>query len=377
MKALTKWSQVFTLIFLLFSCATKKDTDFLDFNSDEVEETLNVDHKVLKKFKVESEPEDAISQSENKTLISSKKENKLNKGKSQTNKNKLEVQREKKKDTKSALNEIKKEVVENGFSYPEKDYPEAFIKYDKVSAPAWKSFKPTVYIGEKFTFKVTYLGVTAGHIQMETLPQAKISGETVYHFKARMRSARYYSYFYTLDDSLESFVSTDDFLPLKYVLLQRESAQKVDDLQLFDSDELMTYHFYKRLKKGKRREIELKKPIPRYFQDSFSALYFVRGFPLEKGDRYEFPIVTRGKIWILKIFVEGEEEIDVNGKPTKAIRLNAETRFPGVLEKKGDILFWYSADEIKKLLKFQAQVKIGSVEGELVDYASGQPNQAL
>ena len=62
----------------------------------------------------------------------------------------------------------------------------------------------------------------------------------------------------------------------------------------------------------------------------------------------------------------------MNGKDVKAYRLNAETRFPGVLEKKGDILFWYSADDQKKLMKFEAEVKIGSVSGELVEYSRGK-----
>lgn len=358
------------LVVLSFSCATKKDTDFLDFNSDDVEETLNIDHKVISKFKVEKEEISPEKSPKASSTLTASKQPPIKEAKEvQVGKDKP-----KKKET-EAPTPVKESSVKD-FSYP-KDYPEEYKKYDKISKEAWKEFKPVVFIGEKFTFKVSYLGVNAGHIQMETLPEVKINGMEAYHLKAKMRSARYYSYFYTLDDSIESFISKKSFLPMKYVLLQRESAQKVDDLQLFDSNDLKTYHFYKRLKKGKRREVELEKPIPRFFQDSYSALHFVRGFPLEKGDQYEFPIVTRGKIWILKIAVEGQETIDVNGKDIKAIRINAETRFPGVLEKKGDILFWYSSDETKRLLKFEAQVKIGAVEGELIDYVPGQSSQTL
>ena len=256
-------------------------------------------------------------------------------------------------------------------TYPA-EYPEAYKKYDLKSKEVWPKFTPLIFPEEKFTFRVGYLGITAGFIKIETLPKVSIGGVEAFHFKARMRSARYYSYIYTLDDSLESFVSTDDFTPLKYVLLQRESAQTVDDLQLFDSQKLKTYHFYKRLKKGKKKNVELEKPIPRYFQDSYSALFFVRGLPLKKGDQYEFPIVTRGKIWILKLKIEGIDSLKIMDKWIPAIRINAETRFPGVLEKKGDIRFWYSNDKYRKLLKFQADVKIGSITGELVDYKPGK-----
>ena len=100
-------------------------------------------------------------------------------------------------------------------------------------------------------------------------------------------------------------------------------------------------------------------------------MQFTRGLPLNKGDTYDFPVVTRGKVWLLKVEVMGEEEITVNGHDVQGIRIKAETHFPGVLQKSGDISFWYSADPMRKLLKFKAKVKLGSIFGELVDYKAG------
>jgi hypothetical protein len=119
--------------------------------------------------------------------------------------------------------------------------------------------------------------------------------------------------------------------------------------------------------------MEFEKYIPGLFQDSYSSLYFVRGLPLSIGDQYEFPVVTRGKVWLLTLKVEKKEKIDVNGKEVEAFRINAETRFPGVLKKKGDIIFWYSTDSLRRLLKFNAKIKLGSVEGELVEFTPGEP----
>lgn len=361
-------------IFLLVSCATKKDTDFVDFDSEDIEQKLEIDKEKIKRFTTKEVKLPAKTKSKNKTLKN--KNEKLNQDKNAFSDKGPKSSLGQKESEEDVAHERSTVLHRYPRSYP-KDYPKAFKKYDQQAKKAWDIFDPLVYLGEKFTFKVAYLGITAGHIQMETMPVVEIDNEKAYHFKARMRSARYYSYIYTLDDSLETYITVKDFIPKKYILLQRESAQKVDDLQLFDREELKTYHFYKRLKEGKRKELEIEKPIPFFFQDSYSALHFVRGFPMAKGDMYEFPIVTRGKIWIIKILVEGEETIDVNGKDVRAIRLNAETRFPGVLEKKGDILFWYSADEKKKLLKFEAQVKIGAVSGELVDYVPGTALEAL
>ena len=140
---------------------------------------------------------------------------------------------------------------------------------------------------------------------------------------------------------------------------------------MFDSKKLQNYTWYKRVKEGSNRDEKKTVYIPYYLQDSFSALQFVRGLPLKKGDLYEFPVATRANSWILKLEVLGEETINVMDKDIKAIRIKAERHFPGVLQKSGDIIFWYSADEMRKLLKFQAKVKIGSIQGELVEYKPG------
>ena len=106
-------------------------------------------------------------------------------------------------------------------------------------------------------------------------------------------------------------------------------------------------------------------------QDSFSALFFVRGLDMVKGKAYRFPVVTRGKIWILAMEIMEYEKIDVLGKEIDAIKIKAETRFHGALKKKGDIVFWFSNDQYKRMLRFEANIKIGSVKGVLVEETLG------
>lgn len=391
-RDLSKLAPALCLLFTIQSCATKKDRDFIEVEASQVEKSLGVDKTKLGKFAVipgEEESADRLTEkaekaektekTENKNDPVHKKEHSQIRKATKSDKTSVKVDEQKQKNNQSTSSE-KVEATKNDKEISEvirdevNPYPEAFPKYDAKSEKIWPLVKPKIFVGEKFTFKVGYLGITAGYIQLTTEKPVKIGAEDVFHFSAKMRSARYYSYIYSLDDSISSYVRKKDFIPMKYVLAQRESSQTVDDLQLFDTDDLKTYHWYKRIKHGKLKEVELSKYIPRYFQDSYSALHFVRALPLEIGDVYEFPIVTRGKIWILKLKVEREEKIEVMDEEIAALRINAETRFPGVLEKRGDILFWFSADKYKKLLKFEAQVKIGSISGEIVEYQSGESN---
>ena len=278
------------------------------------------------------------------------------------------------KNKKSAKVEDEKSIApiagQHAFNYPP-EYPQDLKDYDAVSKSIWDRFKPIFYQGEQSIMAISYLGVTAGYITISSKDIVKINDKIAYHYYARFKSKDAYRYFYWLDDTIETFIEKSTFLPTKYSLIQREKKQNVDDLELFDFKKLRTYHWYKRVKEGNNKEERIDNFIPRFSQDSFSALQFVRGLPLKKGDLYDFPVVTRGKPWLLKIEVMGEEIISVNGSDVNAFRLKAETHFPGVLQKSGDINFWYSADETRKLVKFQAKVKLGSIYGELVEYKPG------
>jgi hypothetical protein len=251
------------------------------------------------------------------------------------------------------------------------DYPEEFKAYDEKAKLVWEKFKPVFYQGEESILSVTYLGVTAGYITIQSKEVTTLNNKEVFHYFARFKSSDSYRYFYWLDDRLDSYVDKTTFLPMKYSLIQREKKQDVDDLQLFDFKKMMTYNWYKRVKKDSDKNEKGETKIPSLGQDSFSALQFVRGLPLKKGDVYDFPVITRGKFWLLKVEVFGEETISVNGSDVRAIKIKAETNFPGVLKKSGDIFFWYGANEERRLLKFQAKIKIGSVNGELVEFKPG------
>ncbi len=254
--------------------------------------------------------------------------------------------------------------------YP-KDFPEAMKGYDEKSKVLWSNYKPMIFIHEKMTIDIKYLGVLAGKIFLQTKPIKQIGDKHVFSFFGKMVSAPFYKIIYTVDDYIETFLDINKMVPIKYSLVQRESGQLVDDLQLFDQEKLKTYFWMKRTKRGTTTKDNLETNIPYYFQDSFSPIFFVRGLPLNIGDKYEFPVITRGKLWIIKIVVEKKEMLDTPLGEVEAYRLSAETHFPGVLEKQGDIIFWYSADSYRKLLGFKAKVKIGSVEGEIVEYTSG------
>lgn len=348
----------FILFFLaLVSCASKEVGQFYSSDSQKKIEKnlandLNLDDSTLKKFEVSNKiiaaPVKVPSQKQ-KNISPSKKVKQLSSSKE------VEVQ------------------VENIVIDPRlaKDYPPEYVTYDKKYSSIWDELKPNFKKGETHKLSISWSLFNAGEITLETLGKVFVGQEPAFGFSANLVSAEYFESIYKLQDKLESFVSQDKFLPIKYTLSQRESGQSVDDIQLFDQNKLKMYFSFSRDKKGKKTKKNEEINTPRYFLDSFSVLHFIRALDFKVGDKFSLPVMTRAKLWFLNAQVDKIEEITIMNKSVRAFKIKAETQFPGVLKKSGDIIFWYSADASKKLLKFEAKVKIGTIKGILTDYQAG------
>lgn len=355
------------LLVLTLSCATREAPLLGSESSDDLVDVFQSNDERFERFRVVRDDEQAVAESTSAHTpnASSKPEATI------TTEPVSPTQPQKPKEDLQDIVEDIQEMEAGGIEFTGEEIPEVFKLYDYRSQKVWDLYKPLYFPGEEKTMAIKYLGLTAGYITIQTRPMARVNDRPVMHFMGHMRSARFYEYLYRLDDSVETYVDAHSQVPLRYTLIQRESSQDVDDIQVFDHEKNKTFYWYKRIKNNQTKEEEKEAYVPNLFQDSFSALFFARGLPYKIGDVYEFPIVTRTKLWILKMEVEKIETIRVMKERVQAFKVRAETRFPGVLEKRGDIIFWFSADDKKRLLRFRANVKIGAVEGELTDYKAG------
>jgi hypothetical protein len=247
-----------------------------------------------------------------------------------------------------------------------KDYPQELIALNAKAKKVWDLYKPNHRADEKVFLDIHYLGMTVGKIMISNKGKKVINGKEVWHFHARFKSAPFYSNIYELDDTVDTYVTSDQFLSSRYSLIQRETKQDIDDLQLHDRDLYKTFWFYHQKKSdGTVRDKKDEKFIPFYSIDPFSVVFFYQGLPLKNGDTYEIPLINKGKVLILKSVVEGREKIATAKGTKNAIRVHATTKYTGETLKSGDLFFWFSDDDKRTFLKAQAKIKIGSVTGDI------------
>lgn len=234
-------------------------------------------------------------------------------------------------------------------------YPQRRIKVD----PIW--------VGEKQTLEITYLGLAAGTFVTEVLPNKVIANRPVYHFKATAESSSVMNLFYRLNDTIESFWDYEGLFSHRFHMALDETKQKRDALELFDSEAKKVFYSDRKnqLDKGLAESKTILDMVP-FPQDSYSAIFFVRTLPLEDGKVYTFPVVSEGRGWECVVTVVRREMMDTPLGRKQTIVIRPQTRFNGVLKEEGsNNLIWLTDDDRRLIVRLEAKIKIGFVAARL------------
>lgn len=232
--------------------------------------------------------------------------------------------------------------------------------------PSRRPPRDPIWVGEQQVFDITYLGMSAGELTLTSLPRKEIAGRKVYHLKGTALSSKVFSLFYRLNDTVESYWDYEGLFSHRFHVLIDESKQSRDGLELNDSEKGQTF-YWNRWNHKERGYSETKEfgPIPSFPQDSLSALYYLRMLPLPEGSVVTFPVASEGKYWEGVVTVLRREVIDSPMGPVKTVVVKPETRFQGVLQKKGDSYIWLTDDDRRYIVRLEAKVRIGTVNVKL------------
>lgn len=250
--------------------------------------------------------------------------------------------------------------------YPE-DYPSELKELDQKTKITWEQFKPYLNKDEKIMLDVDYLGMTVGKVVVGYRGLKMMGDKPVHHFQAFFKSAPFYSAIYEIDDQLDTFVDSESFTSKRYNLIQKESSQNVNEVQLYDRELLKTSAYQKSVKKKEESSKKWEGPIPHWYIDPLSVLWLLRGMPLKNGEVYTIPVVNKAKVLVLTATVEKREEIKIKTGKVSTIRVQASSQYTGRTLKSGDMTLWFSDDQERRLLRMQAKIKLGSIYAEFTD----------
>ena len=230
------------------------------------------------------------------------------------------------------------------------------------------------HVGEKVTLMLTYFGVSAGDTTLEVKPFVELNGRKAYHFYSAMKSSSVFSMFYKVDDFGESYMDFDQLVPLTFSLSATETKQLKEVRQFFDWKTKKADYWERRVTKESGVE-EKKKDwdIVPFSQNIYTAVQYARVFQLRDGKTYIYHVSDDGRTWDVRATVVRRELLKTDLGNFKTIVIKPEVATEGVLKAMGEVLFWYTDDDRKFPIKFEAKIKIGKVIGYLKALDRGLP----
>ena len=216
--------------------------------------------------------------------------------------------------------------------------------------------------GEKLTFTLKWLFITAGEATLEVLPFETINNAKSYHFMLTVKSSPFIDHFYMVRDQIDAYMNAEMTHSTLYRKNQHEGKRIRDEIVEFDWKRNKAQ--YSNFKK-KRNPIDI---LPGSF-DPLSAFYYVRLVDLKENSIVERPVTDGKKCVVGQATVVRRERIKIDSGTYDTYLIEPDLKHVGgVFEKSKDakIQIWITADKRRMPVKLKSKVIVGSFVGELI-----------
>ncbi|MBU4305252.1 MAG: DUF3108 domain-containing protein [Candidatus Omnitrophica bacterium] len=216
-------------------------------------------------------------------------------------------------------------------------------------------------IGEIFYYKVHWLGLNVGDASLGIQGKVDLNGRSAYHIIMRASTNKFFSFFYNVQGTVESYVDAKDFRPLRHNAQTIINNKKVFKKMDYDFDALLVYA---EDKKGKYT-VE----IPKDVLDPLGVFYYFRRNSVAFDEPIELTINGGKKNFSVTVFVQDERMIHTPAGRFLAFRVKpttqSERQFDDSLNAPGTMTIWFSADERHVPLLVTLKVPFGTAQAVL------------
>ena len=206
-----------------------------------------------------------------------------------------------------------------------------------------------IQIGEVLTYSVKIKGLPAGTQVTKVVEKTMLADQPVYRFKSERQTGSLLGKLYHFYDQTESYVTTDQLYPLKYVRHLEEQKKRWHIEVDFNHGEGTVQY----TKNADNKTLD----SPIGIQDDLSMIYFLRSKELRVGQTYRLPVLIRDKCEHVTLEIRRREVIK-----TKVLgRVEAL-----VLRTSHGYLMWLTNDERRIPVRIEAETsRMGKLVGVL------------
>ena len=204
-------------------------------------------------------------------------------------------------------------------------------------------------VGETLTYSAKLGMLTLGSGTLQVASIDSVRGEETFRFRFRLTGK---TVFYSLDDVLESWVSTGSF----------ESHRFVQDFNENDKPKHRAYEIYP--DSGFFREVgrDTTYATPDDPLDDGAFFYFVRITPLEVGKTYTFDRYFRKEKNPVTIKVEKREKMELpDGSEVPCLVLHPIIDTKGMFSKRSETRLWLTDDTRRLPVQIRSKFNFGTI----------------
>lgn len=244
----------------------------------------------------------------------------------------------------------------------------AYAKEPLPEYPAVQKPSPLFFVGEKLTYKISYLGLTVGEAESEITGIETLHERPVYHIVVRVKSHPVIDLLYKVRDEHHTWIDVEKLHSLRYEKKLREGRYQVHEVMTYDQEKNTA--LYHSLSNKSEKEML----IPKDVQDQLSCGYFFRTLEIEPNTTVTLPVNADEKNWDLEVKLLNAAPLEVEGIGRfQALEAEPMIKFQGIFVKRGKIRGWLSLDERRIPLMMKVKVPVlGSVTAKLSAYKPGK-----
>jgi hypothetical protein len=214
-------------------------------------------------------------------------------------------------------------------------------------------------VPERLVYDLTWAGIKTGTATLQ------ISNENEkIMIVSTARSADWVSVFYTVEDKIESELTTPRHpavlgTPRSYRIKIREGNYRRNKEVVFDNTRhraSFTDHL-----SGEKKEIEIRDNT----LDPLSSFYYIRTLKAEVGKSIYVDILDNKKLWNVEVQVLRKERISTGLGDFDTIVIKPLLKSEGIFNKRGDMYIWLTDDRKHIPVKMRTKVAVGRVTATL------------
>jgi len=230
--------------------------------------------------------------------------------------------------------------------------------------------------GENLTYALHYKwGMVNADVARATikLDTTVLNGKKVFHAAFSGKTQKLYSSLFTVDERLDSWFTRDGLVPMKFTRTAREGNYTCTNKYSYVWTK-GNEHIAAALNNSRRGDFSANIPLDHCTYDIPLLLYALRNMDVSKlkeGEKYPMTFAVDNEVFNLHFVFMGKESKKISGLGTvKCMKFAFQVVAGDVFTEGADLYCWISDDGNRIPVFFSAPLKVGQMQGRLVNYSS-------